>query len=199
MKKKLSQPIKQFFQKNKRYKGIVLIDRDGTIIRYKKYLRKKEDIEILPGVFSAIKLLNKNKIAAIIVTNQPAVALGIISLKEMKEINQELVFMLNSKSVYIDAVYTCPHHPDGTIKSFSMSCMCRKPGTLIFSEIIKDYSSKSVIGVIGDSYRDIAFGKNLGIRTIAVTTGEKESLTELIPDEVVDSFLTGTKKLLNIK
>lgn len=38
----------------------VLVDRDGTLIREVGYLRRVEQIEILPGVPEAIRLLHRN-------------------------------------------------------------------------------------------------------------------------------------------
>jgi len=50
----------------------VFLDRDGTILRDVGYLSRQEQIEILPRVPEAIRLLKKKSYKIVVVTNQSA-------------------------------------------------------------------------------------------------------------------------------
>ena len=190
--------IKQIFRNRKNYKGAIFIDRDGTINKPVGYLYKKEQLELLPTVAEGIRLLNDLQIAAIVITNQPVVAKGLITIAELKAINEHLSHLLSRENAYLDAIYSCPHHPDGAIKEFTGLCQCRKPNTLMCMQAMKDYKLSKILGIMGDSTRDFQLGKNLGIPTIAVQTGHKglDNIYKITPDFVCDNFLTSVEKLL---
>ncbi|MFH0847830.1 MAG: HAD-IIIA family hydrolase [Chloroflexota bacterium] len=54
----------------------VLLDRDGTIMRDVNYCRRVEDVELLPGAASGLKLLSDAGFILAIITNQSGVARG---------------------------------------------------------------------------------------------------------------------------
>ncbi|MBQ6727663.1 MAG: NTP transferase domain-containing protein, partial [Clostridia bacterium] len=54
----------------------IFLDRDGTINKYKGFIKNIDDIELLPFVSQAIKKINASGYLAIIVSNQPVVARG---------------------------------------------------------------------------------------------------------------------------
>lgn len=190
--------IEQIFRNLKNYNGIVFLDRDGTINEEVDYLHGKMQIKILPKVIEAIKLLNKNKIAAVIVTNQPVVARGMISVSDLKSINDELVEILKRKKAYIDAVYSCPHHPEKNhpdipkqALKFRIKCDCRKPGLAMYLKAVKYYKANKIFGVIGDQTADILAGKELGTRGILVKTGHmgEDKKHDVKPHYVYDNLL----------
>ena len=158
--------IEQTYRNNKNYNGIVFLDRDGTINREVGYLKSIEQIEILPTVTEGIRLLNKRRIAVVIITNQPVVARGMITIAELKKINDALFEILRKNSVYLDAIYSCPHHPEKYhsdipphAMKFRIKCQCRKPGLSMYKKAMIDFGSPRILGVIGDQTRDIAAGK----------------------------------------
>lgn len=179
--------IEQIYRNNKNYKGIVFLDRDGTLVRDVQYLRTISQLKILPTIDAGIRLLNKKNIAVVVVTNQPAVARGLISVDQLKKINDVLVEMLKNKDAYIDAVYSCPHHPERHHSDipkhalkFRIVCECRKPGIAMHKKAMSNFGSKNVLGVIGNHARDINAGKRLSVPTV------------LLAD---DNFLDAVKKL----
>lgn len=200
----MHQFIEQIYRDNKKYKGIIFLDRDGTINEEVNYLSDKIQIEILPKVIEGIRLLNKNKITVIIITNQPVVARGYITIDEVKEINDTLVEILQKENAYIDAIYSCPHHPqrDPNIPTHAMKyrveCDCRKPGLAMHKKALSIYDSKKVLGVVGDQTKDILAGKKLKTQTVIVKTGYKgeDGLHDVIPDFVCDNFLDAVRALL---
>ena len=66
------------------------LDRDGVINKDVNYLHRKEDIELLEGSAEAIRILNENYFLTIVVSNQSAVARGMMSEKQVEEINGEV-------------------------------------------------------------------------------------------------------------
>lgn len=192
----MKQFIEQIYRKNNDYKGIVFLDRDGTINKEVHYLQDENQIEILPGVIDGISILNKNKIAVVVVTNQPIIARGFITIEKLKKINNKIVEILKNKNVFIDAIYSCPHHPEknhSDIPRFAMKyrikCKCRKPGLEMYKKALTIYGSKKILGVIGDQERDILAGKNLGTHTVSISTLSKEA------DFICDNFLDAILKL----
>ena len=90
----------------------IFLDRDGTINIYKGFLRKKEDLELIPGVSEAIKKINSSEYLCIVVTNQPIIARGESSVQNLEDIHKHLETLLGNEGAYIDGLYYCPHHPD---------------------------------------------------------------------------------------
>lgn len=175
----MHQFIKQIYRNKKNYVGIVFLDRDGTINKEVNYLRDKAQIEILPHVAEGIALLNKEKIVVVVITNQPVVTRGYVTIKGLKEINDTLVEHLMKENAYIDAIYSCPHHPErdhpdipASAVKYRIECECRKPKLAMFRQAIEDFNvNKEAAFVIGDRTEDIKAGENLGITTILVEMG----------------------------
>ena len=61
----------------------IFLDRDGTINRHVGFLKNIDDFELLPGVSNAIKKMNEAGYLAIVITNQPVIARGEISVAEL--------------------------------------------------------------------------------------------------------------------
>lgn len=196
--------VEQIYNNSKDYKGIVFLDRDGTVNREFKYLADKKQIRVLPTVIEGLRLLNSNNIAVVIVTNQPVVARGIITIEGLKKINDRLFEILRKENAYIDAIYSCPHHPErhhtdipAHAMKFRIKCECRKPGLAMYKKALVVYRSKKILGVIGDQTRDVAAGKKLSIPTVTVRTGHRgeDGTHNVVPDFACDNFLDAVKKL----
>ena len=48
---------------------------------------------------------------AIVVTNQPIIARGEVSIEELENIHNKMETELGQLGAYLDAIYYCPHHP----------------------------------------------------------------------------------------
>ena len=151
----------------------IFIDRDGTINKYKGFLKNINDFELIEGVAEAIKTINNSGYLALVVTNQPVIARGEITLEELQEIHNKMETLLGEEGAYIDRIYYCPHHPDsgfeGEIKELKIKCKCRKPNTLLVEKAIDDFNiDLSQSYMIGDTIVDEQLAKNLGIPFIKV-------------------------------
>ena len=109
----------------------IFIDRDGTINRYIGFLRKPSELELLPGVIEAIRKINNSGYLAIVITNQPVIARGEVTVNQLQQIHNKMETILGDGGAYLDAIYYCPHHPDkgfeGEIPELKVQCNCRKP------------------------------------------------------------------------
>lgn len=144
----------------------VFWDRDGTINIEKNYLYKIDDFEFIPGVIDLMRKFKEEGYLQILITNQSGIARGYYSIDDMKKLNEYMQAELNKCGTGFDAIYFCPHHPDGIVKEFSRECSCRKPGTGLFERAIRDYNIDAHHSIaIGDKARDLIPGEKLGMKT----------------------------------
>ena len=161
----------------------VLLDRDGTIIVEKNYLRAVKDLELLPHAAEGLRLFRTRGFGLIVITNQSGVGRGLVSIAAVEEIHAELARRLEAEGVPLEAIYYCPHLP-------SDNCNCRKPRIGLAERAAGDFGFE--LGeclVIGDKVSDVEFGRACDARTILVRTGYgtlQESLAR--PDAVADNL-----------
>jgi D-glycero-D-manno-heptose 1,7-bisphosphate phosphatase len=117
----------------------VFLDRDDTIIRDKNYLDDPDEVELLPGAAEAIRLLNDHGIPAIIVTNQSGIARGLFDVERLDLVHLKLMNLLAERHAAVDGIYFCPHHPQGSVKKFAVSCSCRKPEPGLLLQAAQDF------------------------------------------------------------
>lgn len=150
----------------------VFLDRDGVINEEVEYLHTIQDLRVISGVAEGIHKLNKEGFLVIVITNQPVIARGWLTLEGLEEIHQEIGKRIGLKGAVIDAFYHCPHHPDGSLVEYKVVCECRKPGIKMITDATHVFDidiAKSFL--VGDHTRDIMAGKNAGLKTVAVLTG----------------------------
>ena len=150
------------------YKAVFL-DRDDTIVDDPGYIRKPEQLQLIPGATDALKQLKKLGYLLVIVTNQSGIARGFLTEQDLEGIHQELKRQLTTEGATIDGLYYCPYHPDGNVKDFSIESNLRKPNAGMFFLAEKELDiDLEQSWMIGDSYRDIKAGKAAGCHTILV-------------------------------
>lgn len=192
--------IKQnFFNKKYNNSPIVFLDRDGVILKNRDFILNKKNISFYNSAVDAIKLLNSYNLPVVIITNQPGVARGWITIRDLKEINEEVVKQLSQHNAFIDAIYSCPHHPQANLIEFRTICSCRKPATLLLKDALCDFNTETKRSYfIGDKTTDIQAGKDMGIKTILVKTGYagNDKKCKVIPDFIFQNTLQAVKKIL---
>ena len=145
----------------------VFLDRDGVLSVEKGYVTKLEDLEIFPFAGSTIKNIHEAGFYAFVITNQSAVARGILQVQELEKMNKYLI-----EKTGADQVYYCPHYPDGVIEGYSFCCGCRNPKTGMVQKTCQEYGiDLGESYFIGDRESDIMTGKAAGIKTVLVETG----------------------------
>lgn len=139
-------------------------DRDGTINVDVNYLYKKEDMKFIDGMPQFIKKWNDWGYKVIVVTNQAGIARGLYTQEDMNLLHEFMNEELKKYGAHIDAFYFCPHHPD-----FTGVCKCRKPGTGMIEQAIKDFDidvNQSIL--FGDKSWDVEAGEKCGIKSFLV-------------------------------
>jgi D-glycero-D-manno-heptose 1,7-bisphosphate phosphatase len=147
----------------------VFLDRDGVVNR--AFVREGKpyppaslsDLRVLPGVREACRKLREAGFALILVTNQPAIARGLISAQQVAEMNARLLRYLQ-----LDDVRVCPHDD-------AAQCNCRKPMPGLLEQAAKTWNIHLAASyIIGDRWRDIEAGRRAGCRSIFVDHGYRE-------------------------
>lgn len=143
----------------------LFLDRDGVINRRipGAYINTIDDFQILPGVLDAISSLSKMFNHVIVVTNQQGIRLGLLTPGQLEAVHNHLLSEVSRAGGCIDSIYYC-----GDLARQPGNC--RKPSPAMAMRAKSDYHdidfSKSIM--VGDSISDVAFGQNLGMKTILV-------------------------------
>ncbi|MFA5089605.1 MAG: HAD family hydrolase [Candidatus Omnitrophota bacterium] len=186
----------------------VFLDRDGVINNMVYYQDHGlidspflvKQFSICPGVKEAIRLIHEMGMKAILVSNQPGIAKGFYSLKNLAMINKKMNRLLNGASS-LDGMYYCLHHPEARIKKYKMACSCRKPkpGLLIKACRENNVDLKRSY-MIGDGITDIEAGKEAGCKTILIGRPKCDlcsmlSSKGLKPDAIAGNLLEAVSKI----
>jgi len=149
----------------------IFLDRDNTLIEDPGYINSPDQVKLFPKAAEAIIQLRKMGYKIIVVSNQSGVARGIVTEDVLARIHQKMLDLLQSQNAYVDRIYYCPYHPDGVIEKYRKESDMRKPdpGMLLLAakEMNLDLANS---WMVGDSYRDVAAGKNAGCKTILINS-----------------------------
>ena len=174
----------------------VFLDRDGTINKYVGFLRDIDQFELIKGVAEAIKRINASGCLCIVVTNQPVIARGEVTVPQLEEIHNKMETLLGLEGAYIDGLYYCPHHPhkgfEGEIPELKFDCECRKPKPGMLLKAAEDFNiDLSESWMVGDGENDIKAGENAGCKTCLI------GKDEFGQDMTVDSLYAFADKTLS--
>jgi D-glycero-D-manno-heptose 1,7-bisphosphate phosphatase len=152
-------------------RAAVFLDRDGTLIEDRHYLRNPADVRLLPGAAEAVRRLNAAGLAAVVVTNQSGIARGRLTEAEYAATAARLTELLAAQGARLDGQWHCPHLPELT-----GPCDCRKPGPLLYRQ------AAAALGLdlagswwVGDRLRDVEAAAHFGGRGILVRSGQGAS------------------------
>lgn len=167
-------------------KPAVFLDRDGVLTEEKSYIASVEELSIFPYAAECIRQMHKKGYYAIVITNQSGIARRLFTEDNLEEMNEYLKI-----NAGVDAVYFCPHHPDGKVKQYRKICNCRKPEIGLLEQACKDFNidmDKSYM--VGDRASDILAGKKAGIKTILLESGygTKRLEADVRPDYVFEDL-----------
>lgn len=155
-------------------KKAVFLDKDGTLIPDIPYNADPKLINLSAHVVIGLKRLMKSGYLIIVISNQPGVAFGYFSREQLAEVEQRLHFLLNLQGIYLNGFYYCPHHPQGVVKEFSITCNCRKPKSGLLTEAARIHKiDLSNSWMIGDILDDIESGNRAHCKTILINNGNE--------------------------
>jgi D-glycero-D-manno-heptose 1,7-bisphosphate phosphatase len=165
----------------------VFLDRDGVLLEDRGLLLAPSDIRLLDGVPQALARLKNAGFRLIVVSNQAAVARGLISESDLHEIHAEMCRRLEwAGAPPLDAIYYCPHHPHADVAAYRIVCDCRKPQPGLLLRAAREHGldlARSFL--VGDRPSDIAAGARAGCRTAWVQTGQ-HAAPPIVTDESWD-------------
>ena len=141
-------------------KGLVIFDRDGTLIQNYKGLSRIEFVKWLPGRIEALNKLTSLGYIIAIATNQGALEEGLLRKEELLEVHRNMVEEANNCGVKIWAIIFCPH---SKLKS-GKDCECRKPRPGMILELKRRLNlSDSRLVLFGDKESDLQAANSSGL------------------------------------
>lgn len=164
----------------------VFLDRDGVLTEETGYIGSLEKLRIFPYAAECIRKIHEKGYYAIVITNQSGVARGLFTEEQLREMNRYLQWRTD-----VDAVYYCPHHPEGAVEKYRRKCDCRKPGIGMFQNACRRFDiDMGGSYMVGDRAGDIIAGQNAGIKTILLESGYGTERMEedVIPDYVLEDL-----------
>ena len=148
----------------------VFLDRDGTLIEDRHYLRDPAGVQLLPGAAAAVRELNAAGLPAVVVTNQSGIARGLLTEAEYAATSARLAELLAAQGARLEGQWHCPHHPDLT-----GPCECRKPGPLLYRQAAAALALDLARSWwVGDRPRDVQAARLFGGRGILVRSADSE-------------------------
>lgn len=132
-----------------------IVERDGRV----ESPRTLAEFRLAPGARDAVLRLREAGLAALVVTNQPDIARGLLPADVLDGINTRL-----RDDVGVDDIRVCPHEDVD-------ACQCRKPRPGMLHELATRWGidlERSYM--VGDTWRDMAAGRNAGCTTVLVRT-----------------------------
>ena len=153
---------------------IVLLDRDGTIIRdpVDERVDKLEKIELFSDTIPALRVLANNDYAVIIITNQAGIAEGRLDEAEFDKINHEVISRLEPSGIRVLKTYMSPHGSN-EVNDW------RKPGPGMLLKAAEEYGfDLTKVFMVGDRGSDVMSGVNAGTRTILVKTANIDIMSK---------------------
>lgn len=175
-------------------KPAVFLDRDGTVIEDRGYLRRAEEVVFYPFTVEALKNLQQDYLL-FIVTNQACISEGIATQEEVSEVNRHVLDSLSKEGIRIEGLYVCPHKKED-------ACICRKPSPYFIREAMKTHSFDLFHSfTIGDHPSDVLLGNNAGCTGLYVLTGHGEKHQGEIPAStpVFKNLLEASRWILSKK
>ena len=175
----------------------VFLDRDGTLIEDKDYLRHPDEVVILPGAGPALTRLQAAGFRLFIVSNQSGVGRGYFTLADVEAVNQHLAQQFARRGVRFEKIYIAPEAPDEPSRG-------RKPSPQFLFDARDEFGiSLADSYVIGDKLIDLECGWNAGVKKcLLVRTGygakvEREHAGGLKRAIIVDTLAAAVEWILN--
>lgn len=177
----------------------IFLDRDGVLSPDEfGYISNPEQYHLYPYTGEALRLLKSMGFLLFVVTNQSGIARGYFGVEQLEAVLNRMKNLVAEHGVELDGVFYSPYFKEGIIEPYNIDHEDRKPGIGMFRQASKRFSfDKHRSWMIGDRATDIEFGKNAGLKTILLLSGNgsKEfaaSLSDdaLKPDYICENLLT---------
>lgn len=167
------------------------LDRDGIINKKKDndYVKSWDEFIFIKGSLKAISILSNIFKKIFIVSNQRGIGRGIMTDQDLEIIHDRMMRKIEYEKGRIDKIYYC--------SDINNSSINRKPNPGMALESKNDFNDIEFNNsfMVGDQLSDIAFGKNLGMKTILIGN-LKTNKEDLIPDHKFLTLLDFSKNII---
>ena len=174
----------------------VFLDRDGTIIEERNYLRRVEEVVIFSGAAAALAQLQSAGFKLFIVSNQSGVGRGYFTLADVEQVHHYLLQELGRAGVRFEKIYVAPEAPETPSRG-------RKPSPQFLLDARDEFGVDLAQSyMIGDKLIDLECGWNAGVKQcLLVRTGygaelERTSSDKLSRAAVVDDLSAAAQLIL---
>lgn len=149
----------------------LFLDRDGVINQKLEddYVKHWVEFEFLEGVHAALKKLKDVFGTIVIVTNQQCIGKGIIRTEDLELIHQNMLYEINYLGGRIDQIYYSPY-----LASENHPTRKPSPGMALQAQKDRPHIDFSKSLIVGDSLSDMEFGRNAGMKTVYISTQDKQ-------------------------
>ncbi len=176
----------------------VFLDRDGTIIEDRGYVRDPDDVTLLPGAGEAIRRLADAGNLIVVVSNQSGVARGLFDEAALDRVHQRMEELLREHHAPLHGVYYCPYldGPEAIVEPYRQKSELRKPGDGMLRQAAKELDidlAKS--WMIGDSPTDVQAGASAGCGTILIQQNGTAAKLPVTPTHRVKSLAEAVELL----
>jgi histidinol-phosphate phosphatase family protein len=152
----------------------VFLDKDGTIIENVPYNVDPALIRLAPGAEEGLARLHRAGYLLFVVSNQSGVARGFFPESALQGVADRLHELLAARGIPLAGFTWCPHHPEGIVEEYAVTCNCRKPAPGQILEIAARHDIDLARSwMIGDILDDIQAGRAAGCRTILIDSGNE--------------------------
>jgi len=150
----------------------LFLDRDGTLVHARHYPTRPDQLVLYDGIGPGLRRLQAAGFRLVVITNQSGIARGYFGQAELTAMHDHLAQQLAALDVHLDAVYACPHHPEGSVAEWAVACDCRKPAPGLLRRAAADLGLDLARSwFLGDILDDVEAGRRAGCRTILVDLG----------------------------
>ncbi len=162
----------------------LFLDRDGVINheKHQDYIHTWDEFKFYDGAKVAIQIFTQKFNRIIVITNQRGIGKGVTKNEDVAIIHANMKTDIEAVGGKIDAVYFCP----------DLESPNRKPNPGMGLQAVKDFKDIDLTKTImvGNTLSDMQFGRNLGIKTIFLTTTRPDvDTTDATIDNVYPSLI----------
>lgn len=173
----------------------VFVDRDGTLneMVYDEVHglldspRKPAQVLLIPGAGAFLKGLRELGYRVVVVTNQPGIAKGTLSLDDLLAVNARLAELLAAEGGGWDDLLFSPYTKNAgpwARPEYVRDSDCRKPKPGMLLKAAKEQGlDLSASWMVGDGFVDVQAGRAAGCRTILLTKVKLQDIERFVSVE----------------
>lgn len=188
--------------------SLLLLDRDGILneLCYEPDLgtvdvpARPDQVRLTETAIDGMRRINEAGIPCAVVSNQPGIAKGKLSLALLQAVTDALIGQLAAGGAVVDKFYYCLHHPKAVLPELRFDCPNRKPKPGLLMRAAACYGlSPADCWFIGDTEPDIRAGLAAGCRTAWVGSMRCDvcpARRGLAPDVVAENLLAAVDMIL---